>query len=105
MQSFIQNKSLNLLFMLILLGLVIYLTWATSKQYKSIFRNQSPLNTQNNLISAKSTEKDTIKYEETSNNKSLVKMKFENVYNKLIWGSDGGGSGGGSTINYTTSIR
>ena len=105
MQSFIQNKSLNLLFMLILLGLAIYLTWSTSKQYKSIFRIQSPSKTQNNLISAKSTKKDTIKYEETSNNKSLVKMKFENVYNKFIWGSAGGGSGGGSTINYTTSIR
>lgn len=40
----------------------------------------------------------------TSFNKQ-VKNKFEEIYANGGWGSDGGGSGGGSTIDYTKETR
>ena len=37
--------------------------------------------------------------------KSIVKSEFENIYKSHKWGQEGAGSGSGSTINYTISVR
>ena len=34
-----------------------------------------------------------------------IQNEFQNIYKHFIWGPDGGGSGSGSSVNYTTITR
>ena len=116
---FIQNYYLRFVFNLILFCSVLYLfSYVISRQHEWIF--SSKYNKANHItgdISQNLDEKEEItqkneQFETTpetttikKDNDPLVKNRFENIYKNRIWSDLGGGSGAGSTINYTDSVR
>ena len=114
-QKFIQNYYLRLLFNIILACSVLYLLsyivnnqqlWLSSNRAKASNR-LIHLDVEDSFIEEMSTKNEVMTTRQIIKDSKdpLVKNRFERIYKNRLWSDAGDGSGAGSTISYTDSVR
>lgn len=98
------NKATRVPYLLIVLGLSLagFFTIFSSSAFK---QSSYMVRWTNFGLNVKSDEINVADYEQPAEETRFTEQKFSRIYDQRVWGDDGNGSGGGSTLEYTKRTR